>query len=67
MEITIVVRFLNYKYKENILTKYRGKKMWNKGLFVNEDLAEETTNIQKKLFHWAKLYLNMLKVIFLKK
>ena len=41
---TIVTRFLNYKDKESILTKYRENQMWDQDTFINEDLL--TRNYQ---------------------
>ena len=52
---TIVVKFLNYKVKDQVLTKFREKKLWNKDIFINEDFSEYTLELRKGLFKKAKL------------
>ena len=51
---TIVVKFLNYKDREEILKKYIEKKLWNEHTYINEDYSEYTVNIRKELFKKAK-------------
>ena len=51
---TIIVRFLNYKDKEVILSKYRSKQLWKKNIYFNEDFSERTLAVRKDLFRRAK-------------
>ena len=52
---TIVVRFLNYKDKDQVLAKFRDKKLWNRDIFVNEDFSDYTLEVRKELFKKAKV------------
>ena len=51
---SIVVKFLNYKDKANILDKYKEKKLWNEQLYINEDYSENTNEFRKNLFARGK-------------
>ena len=51
---TIVVKFLRFKDKQNILDKYIKKKLWTSRFYVNEDFSEKTLHISKDLFKQVK-------------
>ncbi|XP_065658829.1 uncharacterized protein LOC136083361 [Hydra vulgaris] len=51
---TVVVKFLDYKDRENILENYKKLKLWNEKIYINEDFSERTTIIRKQLFIKAK-------------
>ena len=40
---TVIVKFLNFKDKQNILMRYRERKLWESQLYVNEDFSEHTS------------------------
>jgi hypothetical protein len=51
---TIVVKFLDFKDKETILTSFRQQKLWEKSIFINEDFSERTMQKRRELFKRAK-------------
>jgi hypothetical protein len=51
---TIVVKFLNFKDRDMILSKYRSLKLWTEGCYVNEDYSDTTMAIRKELFKKEK-------------
>lgn len=51
---TIIAKIHNFKDKQKILSKYREKKLWEKGIYVNEDFSERTLQCRKDLFKQAK-------------
>ena len=50
----IIVNFLNYKDKDNVLNQYRQKQLWKDNIYVNEDYSERTADLRKQLFEQAK-------------
>ena len=51
---TIIAKFLNFKDKQEVLSKYKARKLWTKGIFINEDFSEDTMKKCKGLFERAK-------------
>ena len=51
---TIIAKFLNFKDKQEVLSKYEARKLWTKGIFINEDFSEDTMKKCKGLFERAK-------------
>lgn len=51
---TIVAKFLNYKDRETIVSKYRDLKLWKEEVYINEDFSDSTMIIRKELFKKAK-------------
>ena len=51
---TIVTKFLNFKCKQQVLSKYKARKLWIKSVFINEDFSEDTIEKRKSLPHSAK-------------
>ena len=51
---TIIAKFLNFKDKQEVLSKYKARKLWTKGIFINEDFSENTMKKCKGLFERAK-------------
>ena len=51
---TIIAKFLNFKDKQEVLSKYKARKLWTKGIFINEDFSEDTMKKCKGLFQRAK-------------
>jgi len=51
---TIVTRFLNFKDKEAVLSKYRELKLWESNYYINEDFSVFTNAIRKDLFKKCK-------------
>ena len=51
---TIIVQFLNFKDKQQFLSKYKAKNLWTKNIFINEDFSEDTMGKRKGLFQRAK-------------
>ena len=51
---TIVARFLNFEDKQEVLSEYKARKLWTKGIFINEDFSEDTIEKCKGLFERAK-------------
>ena len=49
------MRFLNYKDKDQVLAKFREKKLWNRNIFINEDFSDYTLEVRKELFKKAKI------------
>lgn len=47
---TIVVKFLNYKDRDEILGAYRNKQLWKDKVYINEDFSDFTMNIRRELF-----------------
>ena len=45
-----IVKFLNFKEKPEVLNEYKARKLWTKGIFINEDFSEETMEKCKALF-----------------
>jgi len=53
---TIVVKFLRFKDRVNIINKYRSLKLWeNDNIYLNEDYSEKTLRIRKELFKQVKV------------
>ena len=51
---TIIVQFLNFKDKQQFLSKYKAQNLWTKNIFINEDFSEDTMGKRKGLFQRAK-------------
>ena len=51
---TIIAKFLNFKDKQGVLSEYKARKLWTKGIFINEDFPEDTMEKRKGLFQRAK-------------
>ena len=51
---TIMVKFLNYKDKKEVLDAFVEKKLWSQKVYVNEDFSERTVQKRKQLFTKAK-------------
>ena len=52
---TIVVKFLDYKDREDVMRRYRESKYWEKRkAYINEDYSEYTLNLRKELLARAK-------------
>ena len=51
---TIIAKFLNFKGKQEVLSEYKARKLWTKGIFINEDFSEDTMEKRKSLFQRAK-------------
>ena len=51
---TIVAKFLNLKDEQEVLSEYKARKLWTKGIFKNEDFSEDTMEKRKGLFQSAK-------------
>ena len=49
---TILAKSPNFKGKPEVLSEYKARKLWTKGIFINEDFSEDT--IEKSLFQRAK-------------
>ena len=65
----IVVKFLSYKDKANVLNRYKEKKLWEDQLYINEDYSDSTSEKRKKLFERGKLEKNngkIFKVVYKK-
>ena len=39
---TIIAKFLNFKDKQKVLSQCKPRKLWTKGIFINEDFSEDT-------------------------
>jgi hypothetical protein len=52
---TIVAKFLNYKTKTEILSKYKEKQLWKQNIFINDDFSEATNLKRKRLFAKGKM------------
>ena len=52
--ITIIAKFINFKEKQELLSEYKARKLWTKGIFINEDFSEDTMEKRKSLFQRAK-------------
>ena len=50
----IIVKFLNFKDKQEVLSEYKVRKLWTKVIFINEDFSEDTMEKRKGLFQRAK-------------
>ena len=50
----IIAKFLNFKEKQEVLSEYKARKLWTKGIFMNEDFSEDTMEKRKGLFQRAK-------------
>ena len=50
----IVIKFLNYKEKVNVLTQFKKKKLWEKKIYMNEGFSERTVAKRKELFKKVK-------------
>ena len=51
---TIIAKFLNFKDKQQVLSEYKARKLWTKGIFINEDFSEDTMEKRKGLFQRTK-------------
>ena len=51
---TIIAKFLNFKGKQEVLSEYKARKLWTKGIFINEDFSKDTMEKRKSLFQRAK-------------
>ena len=51
---TIMAKFLNFKGKQEVLSEYKARNLWTKGIFINEDFSEDTVEKRKSLFQRAK-------------
>ena len=51
---TIIAKFLNFKGKQEVLSEYKARNLWTKGIFINEDFSEDTVEKRKSLFQRAK-------------
>ena len=51
---TIITKFLNFKDKQEVLSKYKARTLWTKGIFINEGFSEDTMEKRKSLFQRAK-------------
>ena len=51
---TIIVQFLNFKDKQQFLSKYKAQNLWMKNISINEDFSEDTMGKRKGLFQRAK-------------
>ena len=51
---TIIAKFLNFKDKQEVLSKYKARKLWTKNIFLNENFSEDTMEKHKGLFQRAK-------------
>ena len=51
---TIIAKFLNFKDKQQVLSEYKARKLWTKGIFINEDFCDDTMEKRKSLFQRAK-------------
>ena len=51
---TIIAKFLNFKDKQEVLSEYKARKLWTKGIFINEDFSKDTMEKRKSLFQKAK-------------
>ena len=51
---TIMAKFLNFKDKQEVLSECKLRKLWTKGIFINEDFSEDTMEKRKGLFQRAK-------------
>ena len=51
---TIMAKFLNFKDKREVLSECKPRKLWTKGIFINEDFSEDTMEKRKGLFQRAK-------------
>ena len=52
--ITIIAKIINFKENQELLSEYKARKLWTKGLFINEDFSEDTMEKCKSLFQRAK-------------
>ena len=50
----IIAKFLNFKDKQEVLSEFKARKLWTKGIFVSEDFSEDTMEKHKGLFQRAK-------------
>ena len=50
----IIVKFLNFKDKQEVLSEYKVRKLWTKVIFINEDFSEDTMEKRKGLFQRTK-------------
>ena len=37
---TIIAKFLNFKDKQEVLSEYKARKFWTKGIFINADFLK---------------------------
>ena len=51
---TIIAKFLNFKDKQEVLSEYKARKLWTKGIFINEDFSEDTMEKRKSLSQRVK-------------
>ena len=51
---TIIVKFLNFKDKQEVLSKHKTWKLWTKRIFINEDFSQDTMEKRKGLIQRAK-------------
>ena len=51
---TILAKSPNFKGKPEVLSEYKARKLWTKGIFINEDFSEDTMEKRKSLFQRAK-------------
>ena len=51
---TILAKSPNFKGKQEVLSKYKARKLWTKGIFINEDSSEDTMEKCKGIFQKAK-------------
>ena len=51
---TILAKSPNFKGKQEVLSEYKARKLWTKGIFINEDFSEDTMEKRKSLFQRAK-------------
>ena len=64
---TIVARFLNFEDKQEVLSEYKARKLWTKGIFINKDFSEDAMEKRKSLFQRDKELLeegNFAKVVY---
>ena len=51
---TIIAKFRNFKDKQELLYECKARKLWTKGIFINDDFSEDTMEKCKSLFQRAK-------------
>ena len=51
---TILAKSPNFKGKQEVLSKYKARKLWTKGIFINEDSSEDTMEKCKVIFQKVK-------------
>ena len=51
---TIIAKFLNYKQREKVLSKYKELKLWEDQIYINEDFCEYTVEKRRILFKRTK-------------